>query len=619
MEYKATCSFGEYELLPGSRLVSETLSITLHSDPYMALEFWADRVNRIYQPVFADLPPVGWIGGWTDSFNSRNDGWEKFALDNASAIRKKLKGFDVGYLWTSQSNLKDCIPGNWLAENKQQIPSGLEVFFHKMQQMDFHPGLWIAPFWFYSEAEGMLERCQEFIMRDKDGNAICEEECWGWQYDDNLPWYKMHKYYLDGTHPKAVEFIQGIFEYYHRIGVRYYMFDFLGIVENSLLHDPWQTPLQSGCAMLGKIRETVGKDTHIQTAVSSIPGYVGLIDAARVGRDFGEGRPLMGGPLSDWRNATHVLHDPHYSNTLSFLQNVAANYFTHRKLYMNDFNLLTIDKPIPLEHARIAVTIFGLGGGSPLMLGDNYLSIDESRLRMAKQCLPRTQQSARPLDLFEHVFPEDYCRILTLKVDAGWDSYSLVSVFNMDDEPYCSELDMQKLGFDSEEACRIYEFWTEEYVGTYSQRFSYVIPPNSCRLFRISKARRYPWLLATDMHIQQGAVEIKELEWDQDKMRLSGIACRPAGEDGNLFFLMPRKYAVINNEGLGLLKELLDMNVIMRMPVHFNQDCEPFELYFEPWELGFVTPKNFFPYSTEIEWLDYVKMNRQPGNTRVVE
>ena len=401
--------------------------------------------------------------------------------------------------------------------------------------------------------------------------------------------------------------------------MRYYMLDFLSIVEHAKLYDTTVTPVQAARTMLGVIREAAGKDTHIQTAVASTPSYAGIIDAARVGRDFGEGRALQGGPpLSDWRNATHVLHDLHYSNTLFFLQNVAANYFTHRKLYMNDFNLLTIDKPMPLEHARIAVTIFGLGG-SPLMLGDDYTQIDPDRLRMAKLCLPRTREVARPLDLFEHVYPDDYCRILTLRVQKPWGNYSLAAVFNMDETSYEFKLDFARLGLEEGAHCRIYEFWTEEYCGTFAGTFFGVIPPNACRLYRVEQARRHPWLLSTDMHLQQGAAEVEELEWDETRMRLSCTVCRPCGERGSLFFLMPRKYRAIGGKGLGLLKEIKDLNVIVRLPVEFKRERMDFELFFEPWELPYVTPKHFFPYSTEREWLDYVEDNRKPGDTRVYE
>jgi len=618
-EYRATCTFGDYQLQPGQELVAERLSLSLHTDPYAALEAWADEIHRVYQPVFADLPPVSWINGaWADTTSGREGSYEAVAVANARALREKLRGFDIRYVWTSQANLKDSMPGNWLATDPVQMPSGLPGFFQQLQELGFETGLWVAPYWFYSEAEGMLEENAENLLRDADGNPICHVGPFGWKYDDDLPWYHLHKYYLDGTHPQSAAFLRKVFGYYRELGVRYYMLDFLGIVDNSRLHDPTKTPLQAGADMLRVIRDVAGPDTHIQTAVSSTPAYVGLIDAARVGRDFGEGRPLQGTPLSDWRNANYVLHDLHYANTLALVQNVAANYFTHRKLFMNDFNLLTIDKPVPLEHARIAVTVFGLGGGSPLMLGDDYRRIDPERLRMVKLCLPRTRDSFRPADLFERVHPDDYCRVLTLPVRTEWDSYLLAAVFNMDNEPFSTELDFAKLGLDADAPYRVYEFWNEEYVGTYTQRVACTIPPNACRLYRLAPARPYPWLLATDMHAQQGAVEVKTLVWDAEKMRLSGSVTRPAGERGNLFFIMPRKMRLINHEGIYQLKELLDLNVILRLPVQFDEETVDFELCFEPWELGLVAPVGLLPYATEAEWREYMRINGK-GDTRVYE
>ncbi len=613
-EDRAVCAFGSYELAPGRALVSETLVLSIHADPYEALEHWAERVRRIYRPAFADLPPVGWIdGAWPDSC----DCWEKEALANARALRKKLRGFDIRYLWTSQSNLKNAIPGNWLAENRTQIPSGLKRFFRKLRALGFRPGLWVAPYWFYAEAEGMLEANRDNLLQDGRGRPICHAGSWGWSYNEALPWHNLHAYYLDGTHPKTLGFLRRLFGYYRKLGVRYYMLDFLGIVENARLRDPSRTPLEAARAMLKAIREAAGADTHLQTAVSSTPGYVGLIDAARVGRDFGEGRPLQGVPLSDWRNATYVLHDEHYANTRHFLRNVAANYFTHRKLYLNDFNLLTIDKPVPLEHARIAATVFGIGGGSPLMLGDNFRRIDSERLRLVKLCLPRTPASARPADLFDRAGPGEYSRVLTLGVDAAWDGYVLAAVFNLDDTPYRASLDFAKLGLEPAAAHRVFEFWNGEYLGTFTRRAACVIPPQACRLFRISRARPYPWLLATDLHLQQGAVDIRELEWDPGRRRLAGAACRPAGESGNLFFLMPRTWRLVNPRGAFLMKELMDLNVVLRRPVRFARPVERFELFFEPWELSCVSPRGLMPFATEKEWRAYARQHWNPDGTRV--
>lgn len=620
VEYRATCAFGDYRLDPGEELVAERLRLSLHADPYAALEAWADAVHDRYRPVFADLPPVGWCGGaWVDIAGGRGDNWETATVGNARAIRTRLRGFDVRYIWTSQANLKDAIPGNWLATDETQIPSGLPGFFQQLQELNFLPGLWVAPYWFFREAEGVYEENEANLLRDAGGDPICHVGPFGWQYDDDLPWYRLHRYYLDGTHPDSVRFLRKVFDYYRELGVRYYMLDFLGIVADGRLHDRRKTPLQAGVDMLHVIRAAAGPETHLQTAVSSTPAYVGLIDAARVGRDFGEGRPLQGTLLSDWRNATYVLHDLHYANTQALVQNVAANYFTHRKLYINDFNLLSIDKPVPLEHARIAVTVFGLGGGSPLMLGDDYRRIDPERLRMVKLCLPRTRDTLRPADLFDRVYPEDCCRILTLPVHAAWDDYLLAAVFNTDDAPFETDLEFAGLGLEADAPYRVFEFWNEEYLGTYARKVGCVIPPAACRLYRIAPARPHPWLLGTDLHVQGGVVEVAELAWDADCRRLSGSVSRPAGETGNLFFLMPRKMRLVNHEGVFLLKELQDLNVILRLPVHFAGDTVRFELDFEPWNLGLVAPRGLLPYATEEEWRDYMRRARKPGDTRVFE
>jgi hypothetical protein len=328
---------------------------------------------------------------------------------------------------------------------------------------------------------------------------------------------------------------------------------------------------------------------------------------------------LRGTPLSDWRNATYVLHDEHYANLLALVQNAAGNYFTHRKLYINDFNLLTIDKPVPLEHARIAVTVFGLGGGSPIMLGDDYRHMDPERLRMVKLCLPRTRESLRPADLFDRVYPDDYCRILKLDVATPWDRYTLAAVFNLDRSAHPTDLDFARLGLDPVAPHRVFEFWNGEYVGTFTRRVPCEIPPGTCRLFRIAPARPYPWLIGTDLHVQQGALEVESLHWDRRRRRLSGIVRRPTGESGNLYILMPRRMRVINHERVYALKELLDFTVILRLPLAFIKDRAEFELFFEPWDLTPLAPRGLLRYATEEEWRAHMTKVGGPDDPRVYE
>ncbi|MCL2813200.1 MAG: hypothetical protein FWD23_01225 [Oscillospiraceae bacterium] len=618
--YRAQMVFGKYSLKPGETFNSELCAVSFHADPYEALELWAKKVRAVYRPEFDAAAPVGFIqSSWVPSLKSGGDTAQQHNLGAARAIRERLRGFDVDYIWISQTNLKDYIPGNWLAENADEFPNGLKAFFAELNKLGFKPGLWVSPFWFYGEAEGMLKEHSTHLLRGKDGEPMCAEEAWGWKYeDDDLPRYHMHRYNLDGSHPETIGYVRKLFSYYREIGVRYYMLDFLQIDENSVLYDPSKTAVQAGYEILKEIRETAGEDTHIQTAVSSSPGFTGTINAARIGRDFGEARQV-GSSLDDWRNASNVLHDEHYANTKALQKNAACNYFTHLTLYQNDLNVLSIDKPYPVEYARFAATMFGLFGGSPVMLGDNIADMDEERLRYIKMCLPRTKHSAKPADLFERVQPGDYSRVIKLSIDTSWDSYLLAGAFNSD-ETFCDlTLDFKKLGLDAGEQYVVYEFWNEEYCGVFKNSFPCRLPPESCKLYRIAKKRDHPWLLSTDMHIQQGYCEVAELQWDEGKLCLCGSVTRPAGERGGVYILMPRNYKLINQKGAHLLKELLDYSVVMYLPVQFSGPVEKFELFFEEWNFETLSPRGHIPYSTKQEWQEYMRLYYHRQDTRVFE
>lgn len=622
-EYKATCSFGKFSLPPKQQFVSEKLQILFHTDPYDALEKWADYIYDIKKPVFPELAHVGLSSGaWRQLYSG--DGHlidhSKTGLDNARAFRSRLKGFDADiFRLSTYTTLKNGIPGNWMEANEDFFygSNGYKNFLKELKLLGFKPGVWVSPFWFFSEADHVLKENEENLLRDCTGAPIHYTMNWTGNVADTSYMSRLNQYFLDGTHPKTVDYVKKVFSYNRDIGVRFYMLDFLQVPTNSCVSDPSQTPLQAARNILKVIRETVGADTHLQTAVSSTPAYSRLIDAARVGRDFGEGRPLDGAPLSDWGNATYILHDRNYANLHYLLQNSAASFFTHRKLYINDLNILTVDKPVPLEHARFATTIFGLCG-SPLMLGDDIYTINQDRLNMIKLCLPRTAGWPVPIDLFENVYPNNYARYLKLPVKKSWGEYQLLAVFNNEDSAYKATPDFEKLGLDRNKAYRIYEFWNEEYLGTFRGHFEYLVPPGSCRLFRIAEAADHPWLLSTDMHIQQGAVEVEELNWDEKRMRPSGKVTRPIGETGNLFFLMPRKMRVVNTEGLWLMKELDDMNVIIRKEIKFTREHETFELFFEPWERQYI-PEHLMKKATEEQWMERINKGKRNENTRVLK
>ena len=161
--------------------------------------------------------------------------------------------------------------------------------------------------------------------------------------------------------------------------------------------------------------------------------------------------------------------------------------------------------------------------------------------------------------------------------------------------------------------------WKGVYLGTFHTAFACSAPPDGCRLYRISRARNHPWLLGTDMHIEQGRAEVESLVWDEATCTLKGVARRPAGESGSLFFMPAAPHAAAQPPEAVTLKEVIDMQTVIRLPLVFNSDTEPFELRFKVLDTPYVSRQGWLPYATEAEWLAYVAEHRDPSSTRVIE
>ncbi len=579
-ELRAFCDLDGTMIQPQAFLKSEHLYIEFSHNPYTALERWADVVRKRYRIRLSAHTPAGWIGGaWVDVFGKKGESPQHVVVENCKAIRKRLAGFPFDYIWISLVNIHDMLPGNWLEFNRKKFPEGFGKTLKKIRRYGFKPGLWVAPFWVFEDAKSAFHQVRSAILRMPQGLPWIRKFVWPYTHVRPRRGKAFRVYTLDGTHPQAHDFIQKVFKRYRKLGVRYYMLDFLGGTKGVKLHNPSLSLRAAERLLMTKIRLAAGRDTHILTAVGSGMHYTGIVDAMRVSTDYGEGRPLYP-PFRDFFTATFALNDQVASNHRDTLRNAACSFFTHRRLFINDCNLLTVDKPVPLNDARIATTIFAITG-SPIMLGDDIRRIHQERLNLIKKCLPRTFEMACPVDLFRNVYPDGYPRIFSLRVKKNWDEFFVVAVFNFDELPYRTVLKSQEIGAGDEGCFWLYDFWNERYLGSFKEAFECHVPPCSVNVYRITRVRNHPWILSTDMHLLQGAVEILSVFWDHRKAVLSGVAVRPEGEVGNIFFLMPPGFRLRNHQGHWLARDYRDSSVIIRKEIHFLKK----KMY---WSLKFV-------------------------------
>ncbi len=566
------------------------------------------RGPTAYTRYIHDKVPVSIIAKtWVDAFGEER--WQDVIERNAQATVDRLSGFNIDYYWIGgPTHIEEFKPGNWFRLNKDHFPKGLEWTCRMLEEKNITPGLWIAPFWMMQIADdGVAENKDNLLMLEDGSPALygrkwqyrLDKKEWPYTYiDDPEQWSDFYR--LDPSHPKAHEFLKKVFKFYYDIGIRYYMIDFLDSIWYERPFDRYHDmSLVKGPELYRKgietIRKSVGDETYLLSSSGPTFHNVGYVDSARISSDFGEGRPII--PWAWFYPASYVISShKHWTSCGNTLQNMATVYFTHQKLYANNCNCLVVDKPISRNEAEIHASIFGISG-SPIMLADELSRISEDRLKMIKKLLPQTTPVAKPVDLFTSTYPESYPKVFRLEVSKPWGEWSIVAVFNLEQKVLEQSLTVENLGVEKATVTSgpgsgstkdddsgnywVYDFWQERYCGTYSGSLEVQVPPFSCRVFKVQRTRRHPWLLSTDMHFQQGNVEIDDLSWDEKSMTLSGTAVRPKGENGSIFLVAPKGYKTKGVKDLWVAKNASDENLVVRKDIVFDSDRAAWKVEFE--------------------------------------
>jgi hypothetical protein len=549
----AGCDFEGFSLAPGATIASERLRIAQGTDPIQSLHDWADAAAAHYRPRIWPTTPAGWVGwSWVDPFNSEK--YEDVVRRNARAIREKLPGADISYLWVSIGNLRDRQPGAWLDWNHALFPSGPQTLVRDLDAQGFKLGLWAGAYWVGSRLESRVAELRDAFLL-KDGRPMTVP------HRDLGP-----QFILDPTHPKTHAWFREVFRTYREWGVRYFMIDFLYSASGSTpgrfrpdgYHNQALIPnVEAMRDSLKVIRAAAGDDTYLLVSTGPTFQTVGLLDAVRAGTDYGEGRPIDG-PGKGFYPATFVVNKSDYwTSHLRAVQAWATHFFAHRKLFIADSgNVLTIDKPVPLPDAQISATIFGLNG-SPLMIGDDVDRMAPERLALLRQQFPRLPEAAEPLDLFDAIEP-DHVKTFRLRVKTGWDAWDLFAVFNFGPEPLPRTVPA---------AGAVWDFWDERYTGIATGSLEVIVPPRSVKLLRVAPVRTHPWILSTDIHIRQGQAELSGVAWNEDGLELRFSATRA----GNVYLRVPKEFRLADPAGLWIAKDGNDASLLVRVPAEAGE------------------------------------------------
>jgi len=583
---QAWCDYGGFELKPDAKMPVETFLVSIGTNPHIQLENWAMEAAKAIQVRQWHDAPIGWLGwSWVDPFTVER--YEDIVLRNAKAIRKRLAGFDVNYIWISIGNLADGNPGDWLNWNKKSFPSGPEFLNTSLKNQGFTWGLWCGPFWLCALCREKITEYQDALLKNSDGSLYVVRPEWQFGVAGEMPKEKRPVMYaLDPSHPKSLAYMRDVFTTYKKWGVRYYMADFMeagaGNTSRFPYADHFDKALVAGAQVyhnfLKMMRAAAGDDTYFLGSSGPTIHNAGFVDGQRTGNDFGEGRAMY--PDSYFYPATFVINSgAFWTGPQLALQNQAAHYYTHRKLYINDSgNVLTVDKPLPLNDARIHTTIHAMSGG-PTMIGDDVDRMDEERLTLIRQTLPRPKEVAFPVDLFDSPSPK-IPKIFQRKIEKPWGRFDVVAVYNFEKEMLREKIEFARLGLKPDVQYLVWEFWNTEYQGGFQNCFETAVAPGCVNIYRFVEDTGRPMLLATDMHLLMGEMDIEQCVWDEKDRTLRGLAKRPIGQKGSVFFHVPKELRVANPAGKWIAKDARDDSLIVRCVLDFVEGTADWEIRF---------------------------------------
>src|SRR5205807_504914 len=106
---------------------------------------------------------------------------------------------------------------------------------------------------------------------------------------------------------------------------------------------------------------------------------------------------------------------------------VAALWYKNRKFWVNDADSIQFAKGCSLNEARVRATVAALSGGH-LMVSEDVREIEPERLEMIRRLIPPYPEAARPLDLFEHPFPEGYPALWALSLKSGFGNLTTLAL-----------------------------------------------------------------------------------------------------------------------------------------------------------------------------------------------
>ena len=407
----------------------------------------------------------------------------------------------------------------------QKFPNGMKSVADQIHAKGLKAGIRFAPFCVEINSE-LLKTHSEYFLQERDTKKPASIV---------LPEDGREVALLDVSQPEAQAHIrENIRKLIDEWGYDLVKADLLAYaigplteLNNFVAHDASLTAVELyrlGAQLLNQIIDENEKEVVLAACNTcrglSIGDFVLNETSSGYGGYIGEGSWESPQGLKPIANA-HAAHLPIYGNA-----------------WTNEFGTLTIDEPSPLNEALIAITMAGMSGGV-VTCSDDFTTLKPERADLLAKIFPLIGDSAIPVDLYESKFPQ----IWNLPVTSPYESYNIVGIFNWTDIKADVDFSLDSLGLNRSRYYLAHDFWNREFLGNVRERVTlFDIPSRSVKLLCLRAEQNVPQLLATDIHLTQGAVDILSAGWDKRSQSFLAVCKPPRRSKGTLFIHVPQGY-----------------------------------------------------------------------------
>jgi hypothetical protein len=547
--------------------------------------FYRSRYVPSYRPINrkrCPSAPSGWMS-WNVYFDQAG---EKENLAEAEVGARLLRpfGLDIWSIesWQANSDHQPVRDFHHLTQvaHPRQFPHGMKWLAEQIRALGFKPGIWVVPFgtgsqefyeahrsWFLHDAAGkpmqnwcalyLLDPSQPAVRRYLRDTQRLMSRDWGYEF-----------FKIDGMSAQSPHYSA---HFYERDEVR------------AAFRNRCAKPLE---ACVKALRAGIGADRIMLACAGHYTGpETALADAARIGGDI-----------------VHPNEAPQWRGLINQARVTLQQLFAHNLVWYNDPDTLLVGPARERDAARIATTVVALPG-QVMFSGDKLGELPADRIRLIQRALPVCD--VRPLDLYP-IF--ELKTVWDLKLARPFAAWDVVALFNWSEDVAPVEFAFADLGLDGDGRYLAFEFWSEEFLGELSGRFSRPLAPRSCLLLALHPVTGRPQFISTDRHITQGGTCLRDLCWNADASRLEGATVLVADHRQTLFFHVPEGFTFTSASAVGARVVSATLKGERLLAVVLEGQAAGTAR----WELRFAAPVGTSQAAVQGKWTDRSGKETQP-------